>query len=453
MAQIDEAIARYHKILQSEPYKDLEWLPPLRERMEAEDLSAGGRLLCPFLRPHFITRKQYDVLVKAGETLVCAVDRMQHLVLSNPALMNRLELLPAEKMLAAIDPGYKALEVTCRLDLSVANGSLHLVQYNADSPAGVAWAEGLSDIFYGAPPVKEFRKKHSLSKVPGKKHLLSALLGVYRQFRHGAGKPRIAILEFRSGVSSTIPSEFALFREFFQKEGYEAELVSPDQLEFRNGVLRRGSFNIDLIYRRISVQEFLQRFDLSHPLVQAYRSKAVCMVNSFRSELAHKKAFLALLTDETLTAKFPIAERRAIQEHVPWTRLVQNGKTTYNNQPIDLQEFILANREKLVLKPNDEYSGENSFYGLDMDDAGWDRALRQALRTPYVVQERVKLATSLFPMERFGPIEFQEMRVDLQLQAYMGRVQGCASWLSSGSPGGFSSTSGLVPTFILESGK
>jgi uncharacterized circularly permuted ATP-grasp superfamily protein len=421
--------------------------------MEAEDLSAGGRLLCPFLRPHFIPRKQYDALVKAGETLVSAVDRMQHQVLTNPALMNRLELLPAEKMLAAIDPGYKALEVTCRLDLSVANGSLHLVQYNADSPSGVAWAEGLSDIFYGAPPVREFRKKHSLTKVPGKKQLLSALLGVYRQFRHGAGKPRIAILEFRSGVSSSVPSEFALFREFFQKEGYEAELVTPDQLEFRNGVLRRGSFVIDLIYRRISVQEFLQRFDLSHPLVQAYRAKAVCMVNSFRSELAHKKAFLALLTDETLTAKFPAAERRAIQEHIPWTRLVQQGKTNYREENVELPEFILANREKLVLKPNDDYSGANAFYGAEMEESAWERALRQATRMPYVVQERVGLATSLFPLERFGPIEFQEMRIDLQLQAYLGRVQGCASWLSSGSPGGFSSTSGLVPTFILEGNK
>ena len=47
------------------------------------------------------------------------------------------------------------------------------------------------------------------------------------------------------------------------------------------------------------------RFDLSHPLVQAYKDHAVCIVNSFRSELAQKKAMFALLTDENLTAKFP----------------------------------------------------------------------------------------------------------------------------------------------------
>ena len=48
-------------------------------------------------------------------------------------------------------------------------------------------------------------------------------------------------------------------------------------------MLRKGNFEINLVYRRMSVQEFLLRFDLSHPLVQAYRDRAVCVVNSFRS--------------------------------------------------------------------------------------------------------------------------------------------------------------------------
>src|SRR5256885_9433743 len=180
MSHLDEAIARYHKILESEP--NLTWVAELQAHMEAEKLTFGGRLICPFLRPHFITRRQYDSLVKTGEILIAAVDRMQQRVLQTPALLSQLELLPAEKMLAAINPGYKTLEVTCRLDSHLTNGSLNLVQYNADSPTGVAWADGLSEIFYNAPPVKEFRKKHPLSKVSGKKHLLSALLGTYKNF-------------------------------------------------------------------------------------------------------------------------------------------------------------------------------------------------------------------------------------------------------------------------------
>src|SRR5215467_436159 len=359
MSQLDDAITRYNKLLESGPFRDPVWMEALQKRMEAEHLTSSGRLVCPFLRPSFITRRQYETIVKTGEALICAIERMENMVLANPALLARIELLPAEKMLAAIDPGYQVPEVAARLDSHVCNGSLRVVQYNADSPSGAAYADSLSDIFYEIPPINEFRKRYQLTKVGGKKHLLSALLKAYKQWG-GHKKPNIAIVEFRTQFQTGGQSEYELFRDYFRKEGYNVEIVSPEQLEYRNRVLRKGNFEINLIYRRISVQEFLLRFDLAHPLVQAYRDRTVCVVNSFRAELAHKKAMFGLLTDETLTAKFPAAERKAIKDHVPWTRLVAPGKTTRNGETIELIEYIQQNRDKLVLKPNDDYSDQHS---------------------------------------------------------------------------------------------
>jgi hypothetical protein len=184
-------------------------------------------------------------------------------------------------------------------------------------------------------------------------------------------------------------------------------------------------------------------------LVEAYRERAVCMVNSFRSELGHKKAMFGLLTDESLVAKFPAAERKAIREHVPWTRLVSSTKTTYEDRTIDLPDFISRNRAKLALKPNDDNSDQHTYLGWEMDDSGWDRALKQAIRTPYVVQERVEPVLTKFPLLSFGQLEFRDMQVDVHPHAYLGKVQGCSSWLSSGKTG-FSSAAGLAPTFILD---
>jgi len=447
MSQLDDAVVRYNKLLESGPFRDLAWADALHQKMEGAKLSAGGRLICPFLRPNFISRRQYEGLVKTAESLIGAIDRMEQMVLGSPALLARLELLPAEKMLAAIDPGYQALEVAARLDTHLNNGSLHFVQYNADSPTGAGYADALAEMFYDIPPVKEFRKKYSLAKVGSRKHLLQALLKSYKQFG-GTKKPNIAIVEFRPAYSSG-QSEYELFRDFFREEGYQVEIVSPEQLEYRNHMLRKGNFEIHVVYRRLGVQEFLIRFDLTHPLVQAYRDRAVCVVNSFRSELAHKKAMFGLLTDESVTSKFPAAERKAIRDHVPWTRLVAACKTTYGERPIDLPEFITQNREKLTLKPNDDYSDLHSYFGWEMDGAEWERALKQAMRSPYVVQERVEPVRSVFPLMSFGHLEFREMQVDVHPHAYLGKVQGCSSWLSSGKTG-FSSAAGIVPTFILD---
>ena len=105
MNQLDEAVVRYQKLLESEPYKDLAWAEALNERMQAEHLTQAGRPVCPFLRPNFITRRQYDAMVKAAEALFAVIDRVKQMALANPALLARMELLPAEKMLASIDPG------------------------------------------------------------------------------------------------------------------------------------------------------------------------------------------------------------------------------------------------------------------------------------------------------------------------------------------------------------
>jgi len=447
MSYLDDAISRYNRLLENGAQRDLSWVDQLQSSMEERGLSAGGRLICPFLRPSFISRRQYESLVRTSEALIAAIDRMEQMVLANPALLARLELLPAEKMLATIDPGYESLEVTARFDSHLRNGHLHFVQYNADSPGGAGYADALTDLFWDVPPMKEMRKRYTFTRTGGRKHLLQALLKAYKQFG-GARKPNIAIVEFRAPYHSG-RSEYELFRDYFREEGYAAEIVSPEQLEYRNRILRKEKFNIDLVYRRLGVQEFLMRFDLNHPLVQAYRDRAVCMINSFRSELAHKKAMFGLLTDDSLVAKFPAPERKAIREHVPWTRLVAATKTTYEDRSVDLPEFIAQHRDRLALKPNDDSSDLHTYRGWEMDDAGWERAVKQAMRAPYVVQERVDPVLSVFPLMTFGQLELREMQVDVHPHAYLGKVQGCTSWISNGKSG-FSTASGLAPTFIVD---
>jgi hypothetical protein len=201
----------------------------------------------------------------------------------------------------------------------------------------------------------------------------------------------------------------------------------------------------------MKVHEFLVRFDLGHPLVRAYRDKAVCIVNSFRAELAQKKAIFDLLTDETITEGFPTAERKAIREFVPWTRVVRPVQTSLRGESIDLLEYIRQNRDSLVLKPNDDAAETPVYYGPRMDDAAWDRALKLAIRNPYVVQEVTESATQQFPILQYGALQMKELNVDVHPHSSLGKVHGASSWLTVESSSGFVSTVGLAPTFILDS--
>ncbi|MEO8025474.1 MAG: hypothetical protein ABI823_03330 [Bryobacteraceae bacterium] len=450
MTQLGEATARYHKLLESEPFRDLGWAEALQENIRTSKLTAGSRAISPVLRPHFLSSRQYANLVKAAESLTAAIQRVEAMALESPALLNRIQLLPAEKMLAAIDPGY-SFPVASLLDTYVNNGTMRFTEYAEETPAGVMVAEALGDLYWDAGPMKEFRKKYKLTKLGGAKHLLSALLKSYKAFGGKNKKPQIAIVEFRQPFQTADASEFALLAEYFTREGYPTHVVAPEQLEYRNGELRTADGPIDLVFRQVKVQEFLVRYSLTHPLMRAYQDRAVCVVNSFRSEIGQKKAIFDLLTDEEITGKFPAVERHAIADFIPWTRIMAPTKVKYRKRNVDLIETVSAHRDRFVLKPNDDSGDQPVFVGADHDEAGWERALRLAMRTPYVVQETGEVEGEEFPLLHYGSLERRQMKIDVHPHSFLGKVHGASSWLTLKGSNGFSTLNGLAPTFLLDS--
>src|SRR3954462_7920688 len=237
MSQLNEAIARYHRILEADDFKDLTWVEELTDKLRDKHLASGSHRVAPVLRPHFITQRQYTNLVKATESLHCAMDRIERLALSTPSLMSRMSMLPAERMLAQIDPGYSHLAVTSLLDTHLNNGSLHVVGTPDDAPAEVVSGEVVNNLFFDVPPMQEFRKKNAVAKMGGSGQLLQSLEQAWTEFGGKSQKPNIAILEFRQSFQGAESGETALLIELFRRNGYAAEVAFPEQLEYRNGVL------------------------------------------------------------------------------------------------------------------------------------------------------------------------------------------------------------------------
>lgn len=448
MTLLSEAIARYHRILEELSAGGTAWTDELREQMRRRGLEGNGSGVSPVLRPHFLTRRQYDNLLSSAEALSRAIHRVKEMALANPQMMSRLGLLPGERMLVSIDPGYATPAVASVLEAVVVNGHLHLSPPRADLPRGAVMSDALADVFWESAPMKLFRKRFKVTRPPGAKPLVASLLKAWKDFG-GKGKPSVAILDFPGPLASGEPFEDALLEEFLRSQGLEARRVWPDELDFSGGVLRKGDFRIDLILRGVKAQDLLTRYDLSHPLVRACQQRRVCLVNSFRAEVLRKRALMALLTDESVTGSFPAEERKAIKNTIPETRVVAQCKTTWHGETVDLIEFILKNRQQLVLRPNEDTSELHSTDGALVDDSAWERAVRNALRFPYVVQERVEAPAAPFPVDYFGELTYRELTADVHPHFFLGKMHGFSARLSAPG-GGFSSAAGLAPALILE---
>jgi hypothetical protein len=452
MAQLGDAIARYHKLLQQPSYRDVAWAEQLQDEMRQRHLVDSGRLLAPVLRPHFVTRRQVDTLSRLSYQMAEIFDRLEAIAFASPPLLHRLQMLPAEKMLAAIPHGYPRSGIAASMDANLKNGSLFVQGLDACKPAGLVYANILADLFLELPLLKEFKRgRYKLSKLGGPKPLLHAIQSAYRQFG-GKNKPAIAIVELgqeSSSNNSASCTEGRMLADSLNQLGATARLVPPELLEYSGGRLHAGGFAIDLVFRRILTREILTRWDLSHPLLAAYRDRAVCVVNSFRAEFAQRRALFDLLTDDTVTAQLPTADRKLIRNSVAWTRVVSHRKTTHADKEIDLPEFILSQRERLALLPNEDSSDQRAYIGAEMTPAAWDRALRLALRTPYVVQERALPARESFPLFQYGEFKMKEAEVTVHPHVLNGEMSGASAVLQTCLAGSTAHLA-VAPVLLLE---
>jgi hypothetical protein len=446
---LHDAVARYHELLRDETLAESSRLM-LDGGLEKAKLIFGGRRLSPYLRPHFVTEDDFARITQVCETVWSAIEKVKDAALVDDSIIRDLGLTNIERDLISIDPGYRAVSPTARLDSFLTDNAYSFVELNGESPAGIAYVDAAYDIFSELPVMKRFAESYTVRPLYGRRFMLDVLLDSYEEFlgRKPDSVPQIAIVDLKGMPTQ---KEFELFKEFFEREGYPTIICSPDELAFENGRLRAGDFQIDIVYKRLLVNEYLPIISEYPALLDAYRARAICMVNSFRSKLIHKKALFAILTDERRADLFTSEEQEAIQKHVPWTRLVRKEKTDYLGNEIELLEFINANRNKLVLKPNDDYGGHGITIGWNADEIGWEEALRSALANgDYLVQERVPTAREVFPALRDdGTVEFAEQLVDLDPLLFNGKVRSAFTRLSFTELANVSSGGGMVPTFII----
>ena len=445
---LSEAIDRYHELLTGDVASDSQG--QLDEQLRQRGLYFGDRPLCTVLRPRFLSARQYEYLQARGALILRAFASAYRAAMTDIALRAQFGLTSWEEELIHHDPGFRDPSPVSRLDaffVGEAEG-LKFTEYNAETPAGAAYNDVLSEMFYGLPIMAEFLRDWDVRPLPARHNTKHALLDAYRQFSGTRKRPHIAILDWNDVPTR---SEFVLFSDYFERQGLSCVIVDPAECEFREGRLQAGGTRIDLIYKRVLITELVERGGLEHPVIRAVRDNAVCMVNPFRCKMLHKKTSLAVLSDERNARLYSAAEREAIAAHIPWTRRVEDRSTVHQGHAVDLLPYISANREKFVLKPNDEYGGKGILLGWETEQALWDSTIRSALDEPYIVQERVELPKEPFPSMDGGVVRFAERMLDTAPYVGYGRfVDGVLSRLSTAAllnvtAGGGSS----VPSFVI----
>ena len=113
---------------------------------------------------------------------------------------------------------------------------------------------------------------------------------------------------------------------------------------------------------------------------------------------------------------------------------------------------MLINKDRLVLKPNDDYGGKGIVLGWTVTQAAWESAVHNALAEPFVVQEKIRLPKEPFPTFDGGVLHVADRMLDTNPYVAFGTtVQGCLTRISTDELVNVTAGGGsTVPTFLLE---
>lgn len=439
IAPLEETIIANHRF-------DTELFDSLNEAQRNLGILSGDRPFCPFVRPHFFTRKKYSELKQAAEVLAHAFERMTFAALENEDIMRELDLTEREEQMARVDPGYRGVCNSSRLDTYLYGSGFKFLEYNAETPAGIIDQMQIEKVLEMIPEVKEFLDENPHYRPKPHEKLLEALIADYREFGGKKKKPNIAIVDWK-GVSTF--SEFEILQEYFESRGNKTIICDPRQLEYNGKTLHVGQFEIDIFYKRVLIHEFQHEFDAENPFSNAYRDGNIFMANSFRTKIPHKKASFAVVGDERFRNLFTGEQLEMIRKHIPWTRRVREMKTKYKQDEIDLIEYLRKNREKFLLKPNDDYGGSGIVLGWESSESEWENALANALQESFVAQEKVPVEKINFPVYT-DEIRMEELLIDFDPFLFRGKVEGGLVRLSSSSLVNVAQGGGETALIVLE---
>jgi uncharacterized circularly permuted ATP-grasp superfamily protein len=440
-----EAATSYHSLLSANPRLAHDTVAALLAEHERRDLMIQGRLLCTVLRPRFLDASVSRTLATASHVIAGILERAGKEILSSASLLDMAGASEAEREIWAVDPGYAGLTLTSRLDAFIVDGQPRFIEYNAESPAGIGYCDSLTEVFESLPAMQAWVAGRRFARHHARRRLYDVLLAAYREWG-GKDTPRIAIVDWQD-----VPTrrDFELCSEHFRERGAWVAITDPRSLEYRGGQAWLGNEPVSLIYRRVLLDELLDRAAEARPLLDAYHDGAVCMVNSPRSKLLHKKTLFAMLSEGTLGIELTSDEEDVVEANVPWTRRLVSGKTKYHGREVGLRELVANERERFTIKPVDDYGGRGVVMGWETDADSWRRIVDNTGDGVYIVQERVEVPREEFPMIRHGSVDLVPLWVDTDPLLFAGEM-GCILTRMSGSAllnvtaGSGSTTSTLV---------
>lgn len=411
---------------------------------------SGGGILPVTLAPMFLKSSSLDRIAKAAEDLDKILDKAIKLYFKDEYVRSYFPYPDIPLEWINWDPKYSKPTMLSRHDALFDGKNLKFIEFNTDNPGGRGWVDTFEDLAIHSPLYKDIIAKYC--RVPDRPmlHALKdALLSCYKEWGGTKKNPRVALVSYKELLAG---SDNEIVRDFLIEHGIEANFIDPRDFEYRNGKLFSGNVSFDIINICLRFT-FFKRFPREmRDFHQALADGAVCVVNHFRASLGSQKEMLSFLSNEENHHYFTQKEAQCIQDHLPWTRKMDETITiSKDGEDISLHDYTIKNQDELVLKPTWAAGGYEVYVGKFTEKDKWAAVIENAMGCPWwIVQEAVEIPEYEFPLIKDSQVKLEKRNLNLNPYIFNGKYVGCLGRISESKVINVGAGGGIIPVFALK---
>ncbi|WP_230457467.1 hypothetical protein [Leptospira santarosai] len=391
---------------------------------------AQNKIYDPVLSILFMKKKSYKNLKFSVEEYLCILNNLIINYFKDQKIQDYFSFSEIEKQLI-LSLSDARIDI-CRFDgyISSKDGSLKILEHNADSPAGTFFTSIINDAYRKYIP-DQLGTTLNIEDLPidSKFCFINALLHAY-SLRGKVKRPNFLILQV-NGKSNKESNELA---SYLNLNGYVSWVADPSELEFNDQVSYKGNI-VDLIWNKINIDMWRMEFQNEPPwitkLIEAIRKGKVCHVNPFSARyIVENKLSLSILHEEFYQKYLNQEEKSIINSLLPWAAKFEKKKiVNYSGKWEEMEKLVKDNQNLWVVKRHYDIRGEGVFIGQFLSKMEWDDIVKEAFENGYLLQEYIK--PLVFPTLKDNSIVERELNFSLDCFMFNGKLQGFGSKVSA----------------------
>jgi hypothetical protein len=283
-----------------------------------------------------------------------------------------------------------------RADLYRDETGFRVMELNMSSALGGVDVATVNRVMLEVPFIADFVQQHKLGYTDTMRELVETLR-IECNVPDGS-RPTVALCDWPASYL-TLEEPLRANVPVFAALGIDALPCHVGQLRLAEDSIWLGDRKIDVLYRLFLMEDLLDPTgpQLIEPVLRAAERGNVALFSPMGSELYSSKGALALLSDEANRHLFDERELATLDRCLPWTRMVRPGPVTVPAGRVLLEDYALAERTELILKPTLLHGGSGVVPGWQAEPAEWQGLIADAMGSEYVLQRRIHPFSEPFP--------------------------------------------------------